>query len=84
MVIKKDVDFIWEEAQEKLFSLIKKNLYDAPVLALPKFYNTFKLECDALWVSIGIVLIQNKRLITYFIKKMNSLALNYPTYDKEL
>jgi hypothetical protein len=27
---------------------------------------------------------QDKHIIFYFSKKLNSAALNYPTYDKEL
>ncbi|KAH9716856.1 hypothetical protein KPL71_021599 [Citrus sinensis] len=33
---------------------------------------------------IGVVLMQERRPIAYFTKKLSGAALNYPTYDKEM
>ncbi|KAJ4715126.1 Transposon Ty3-I Gag-Pol polyprotein [Melia azedarach] len=35
-------------------------------------------------LSVGVVLMQEKRPIAYFSKKLHGASLNYPTYDKEL
>ncbi|RDX99840.1 hypothetical protein CR513_17041, partial [Mucuna pruriens] len=45
-IIKKDVGFKWEETQEKSFQALKDTLTNAPILALPNFHKSFKLECD--------------------------------------
>ena len=83
-VIKKNVGFKWEQAQEDAFQALKEKLTHAPVLSLPDFLKTFEIECDASGVGIGVVLMQDKKPIAYFSEKLGGATLNYPTYDKEL
>ncbi|KAH9649283.1 hypothetical protein KPL70_025926 [Citrus sinensis] len=60
-VIKKDVGFKWGEAQEKAFQIIKQKLTNAPLLSLPNFNKTFKIECDASSIALNYP-IYNKEL----------------------
>nr|KYP48877.1 Retrovirus-related Pol polyprotein from transposon 17.6 [Cajanus cajan] len=83
-LVKKDVVFLWQEKHNLAFQELKQKLTQAPVLALPDFSKTFELECDALGLGIGVVLLQGGHPIAYFSEKLNGAALNYPTYDKEL
>ncbi|KAL1203463.1 putative mitochondrial protein [Cardamine amara subsp. amara] len=83
-VIKKNVGFKWEKAQEDAFQTLKEKLTQAPILSLPDFIKTFEIECDASGVGIGAVLMQDKKPIAYFSEKLGGATLNYPTYDKEL
>nr|KYP65667.1 Retrovirus-related Pol polyprotein from transposon 17.6 [Cajanus cajan] len=83
-LVKKDVPFIWGEAQEKAFNDLKEKLTHAPIIALPNFAQTFELECDASDFGIGVVLLQGGHPIAYFSEKLHGVTLNYPTYDKGL
>uniref|UniRef100_A0A2N9I9G7 Reverse transcriptase domain-containing protein n=1 Tax=Fagus sylvatica TaxID=28930 RepID=A0A2N9I9G7_FAGSY len=83
-IVKKSVGFKWGSEQDHAFLEIKERLCGAPLLALLDFSRTFEIECDALRIGIGAILMQEKRPIAYFSEKLNEAALNYPTYDNEL
>ena len=52
--------FKWTSEQDRAFIEIKERLCGIPLLALPDFSKTFKIECDALGIGIGAVLMQEK------------------------
>jgi hypothetical protein len=81
---KKDVPFVWGDAQQEAFIILKDKLIHAPLLQLPDFNKTFQLECDASGIGLGGVLLQEGKPVAYFSEKLSGPSLNYSTYDKEL
>jgi hypothetical protein len=68
--------------QDKAFNLLKDKLCSSPILALPDFMRPLKLNVMLRYRYKRLM--QDRRPIAYFSKKLNGAALNYPTYDKEL
>jgi hypothetical protein len=81
---KKGVPFSWGTRQENAFNMLKDKLTHAPLLQLPDFNKTLKLECDASGIGLGGVLLQERKHVAYFSEKLSDPILNYSTYDKEL
>ena len=81
---KKNVPFVWSDAQEEAFTILKDKLTHAPLLQLPDFNKMFELECDASGIGLGGVLLQEGKPVAYFSEKLSGPSLNYSTYDKEL
>jgi hypothetical protein len=81
---KNGVPFRWGPSQQQDFDALKSKLTQAPLLQLPDFDKTFKLECDASGIGIGGVLIQGGKPVAFFSEKLHGPTLNYSTYDKEL
>jgi hypothetical protein len=48
--------FRWTEAAEKGFKMLKENIIERPILALPYFNKIFTIRCDASGIEVGGVL----------------------------
>ena len=79
---KNNAPFVWGPSQSNAFDELKSLLTHAPILALPNFTKTFEIHFDASGNGIGGVLMQEKRPIAYFSKKLSGAQLNYPIYDR--
>ena len=82
--MKKSIGFKWGTEHDNTFNLLKEKLCFMCVLSLPESTKAFEIECDPSQIGIRVVLIQDKRHIVYFNKKLNGTTLNYLPYDKEL
>ncbi|GJT95270.1 putative reverse transcriptase domain-containing protein [Tanacetum coccineum] len=80
----KKVAFEWGDKQEAAFQTLKNKLYSAPILALPQGAENFIIYCDASHKGLGVVLMQNKKVITYASRQLKIHEKNYTTHDLEL
>jgi len=76
--------FVWTEAAEEAYKVLKTAMTQAPVLALPNFTQSFVIECDASGVGVGVVLMQNDRPVAFLSKALKGKALHMSTYENEL
>nr|GEW81541.1 retrotransposon protein, putative, Ty3-gypsy subclass [Tanacetum cinerariifolium] len=80
----KNVKFDWGEKEEAKFQLIKQKLCSAPILALLKGTKKFIVYFDGSHKGLGVVLMQNEKVITYDSRQLNIHEKNYTTHDLEL
>ncbi|GKB94876.1 putative reverse transcriptase domain-containing protein [Tanacetum coccineum] len=80
----KKVAFEWGDKQEAAFQTLKDKLCSAPILALPQGAENFIVYCDALHKGLGVVLMQNEKVIAYASPQLKIHEKNYTTHDLEL
>lgn len=82
-LLRKDAVFVWSSIQADAFSMLKKALCSAPVLALPDFSQPFHIETDACAVGIGAVLQQQGHPLAFISKALGPRNQGLSTYEKE-
>ncbi|GJR65151.1 putative reverse transcriptase domain-containing protein [Tanacetum coccineum] len=80
----KKVAFEWGDKQEAAFQTLKNKLCSAPILALSQGAENFIVYCDASHKGLGVVLMQNEKLIAYASRQLKIHEKNYTTHDLEL
>ena len=87
-LLKKDVKYIWEEAQEIAFNTLKYKLMSEPVLQYPDFSREFILTTDASNEGAGAILSQGEigadLPVAYASRSFTKAEKNYSTVEKEL
>ncbi len=81
-LLKKDVSFIWHDAQETSFHGIKHALTHAPILAFPDYILPFTFFTDASALGIGAFLMQQTesscpQVIAYASRTLNGAESRY-------
>lgn len=82
----KDAKFVWSSEHTNAFSILKKKLVQAPILAYPQFKKGsphFVLQTDASSVGLGAVLEQNGHVIAYASRSLNKAEQQYSVIQKE-
>nr|GEV15373.1 putative reverse transcriptase domain-containing protein [Tanacetum cinerariifolium] len=83
-ITQKKVAFKWGDQQEVAFQTLKNKLCSAPILALPQGAKNFIVYCDASHKGLGVVLMQNEKVIAYASWQLKIHEKNYTTHDLEL
>ncbi|KAI3727551.1 hypothetical protein L6452_16167 [Arctium lappa] len=81
---RKNVKFLWTDAQEQAFQSLKRKLCEAPILSLPEGSEDFVVYSDASKMGLGCVLMQMGKVIAYASRQLKDHEKNYPTHDLEL
>ena len=84
-----NMNWIWEDEQDKAFMELKSKICTAPVLAMPKDEGKFRIECDASGFAFGGVLSQQQadgkwHPLDFMSISMSPTERNYENYDREL
>ncbi|GKB20456.1 putative reverse transcriptase domain-containing protein [Tanacetum coccineum] len=80
----KKVKFDWGDKQEAAFQLLKEKLCSAPILALPEGAENFIVYCNASLKGLGVVLMQNEKVIAYASRQLKIHEKNCTTHDLKL
>lgn len=87
-LLKKSVEWKWEQPQEAAFQTLRETLITEPILQYPNFRLPFILTTDASNKAIGAVLSQGQAgtdlPVAYASRTLNSAEINYSTTEKEL
>ncbi|KAL2237693.1 UNVERIFIED_CONTAM: putative mitochondrial protein [Sesamum indicum] len=81
-LLRKD-GFKWTDKATVAFERLKHAKVTAAVLALPDLTQTFVVETDACDKGIGVVLMQNRRPISYISKALSPSNRGLSVYEKE-
>ena len=83
-LLKKDVEFVWNNSHDEAFQKIKDVLTDIPVLAYfnPKLDVT--LQVDASKYGLGATLLQEGRPVSYASKTLTQTEIGYAQIEKEM
>eukprot|EP00253_Pinus_taeda_P027550 PITA_27550 len=61
----KKKSFLWTDAAQKAFMVLKQAMCSTPVLAPPDFTKSFVIECDASGTGIGVFLMHEGRPLAF-------------------
>ena len=86
-LLMKDVQFIWNDTCQTLFTKHKKRFSTTPILSGPNWALPFHIFSDASDTTIGAVLVQHDGqapyAIYYISKNLAPTELNYTITEKE-
>ena len=88
-LLRKDVEWVWGDAQQKAFYTVIQRLAHSTTLAFPDVGKPFHVHTDASDVALAASLSQEygkgeMRLVACMGKKLNPAECNYPSHKMEV
>jgi hypothetical protein len=74
----------WEKVHQDAFDQIKQAITDDVMLSFPDFNKPFELHTDASDYQLGSVIMQERKPIAFYSRKLNSAQRNYTTGEREM
>ena len=81
---RKGAKFIWNDACEESFQLLKTRLTLAPILIIPKRSVNYAVYYDASRSGLGCILMEERKVVAYSSSQLKPHEQHYPTHDLEL
>ncbi|MCO5562485.1 hypothetical protein L7F22_016112 [Adiantum nelumboides] len=80
----KGVTFKWTTKEITAFKHSKEKLTSDPVIILPDLLKPFVVQCDACGNSLGVVLMQDDRVVAYESRVFSDRERTLQIYEKEM
>ena len=80
----KDVEWCWDDTQEKAWNDVKTLIASAPVLAYYKSNEVLEIQCDSSQSGVGAALMQNGHPIAYASRTLTETESRYAQIEKEM
>jgi hypothetical protein len=77
-------EFKWTHKCQEAFEALKEKLTTTSVLILPDVHKPFSVYCDASYIGLGCVLMQEGRVVAHSSRQLKVHEENYPIHDLEL
>jgi hypothetical protein len=79
-----NVKFEWLPSHQQAFDKIKKVIETEVLLAYPDFNKPFHIYIDASDLQLGAVIMQDKKPLAFYSRKLNTAERRYTTTEREL
>ncbi|XP_052809638.1 uncharacterized protein K02A2.6-like [Mya arenaria] len=83
-LLKKDIEFVWDQPQINAFTKVKQVITKSPNLAYFDPKKPVYLECDASMNGVGAAIMQDGRPIAYASKTLTQTERNYANIEREM
>jgi hypothetical protein len=80
----KTVKWQWTDVEQNAFDEMKKIISRETLLTYPYFHLPFEIHTDASHTQLGSVILQDKRPIAFYSRKLNPAQTRYTTTEREL